>query len=419
MCRRRPRPHSRSTFIGRLLLVLSSLGATAPTVRAGEPPAPVAVEPVFEVLEVEGRVSSGRLTSLAADRIGVAPADGPNREIPLAALVKLSREDGRARAAEGADVVLPDGDRLVNVIIGPATDAAVEVHSYALGKMSVPLDAVLGLIMTPPTDAEELDRLWRRIRTEPRASEVIWLGNGDRVAGTLLGIDDRAVRIQVQGKPMEIDRAGITAIGFDPALLAYDRPKTPYLEATLVDGSRLGIVDFKLEKGHVSALTRFGASLRVPVADVVGLVARTTALDYLTERVVDGHSYVSYLGPVRPYRIDAAVDGRPFQLGGRRFERGLGTQSRTLLAYKLKPGDLRFQALVGVDDRAGPLGSVVFRVMVDDQTRFTSPAMSARDAPRSIDVDLAGAKLLILITEFGERGDVRDLADWIEPRIVR
>ena len=142
-----------------LLLVLCG---APPTVRAGEPPA--AVEPVFEVLEVDGRVSSGRITAVAADRIGVASAEGANREIPLTALVKLSRQDGRARAAEGADVVLPDGDRLVNVIIGPATDVAVEVHSYALGKMSVPLDAVLGLIMTPPTDAEALDRLWRRIR---------------------------------------------------------------------------------------------------------------------------------------------------------------------------------------------------------------------------------------------------------------
>lgn len=415
MHRPRPRPHSRSKLVAPLLLAV--LGAASSGGRAGEPPA--AVEPVFEVLEVDGRVSSGRITAVAADRVGVAPADGPNREIPLTALVKLSREDGRGRVVEGADVVLPDGDRLVNVIIGPATDAAVDVHSYALGKMSVPLDAVLGLIMTPPTDAEALDRLWQRIRTEPRASEVVWLGNGDRIAGTLLGIDDRVVRIQVQGKPMEIDRAGITAIGFDPALTAYDRPKTSYFEATLVDGSRLGIVDFKLEKNQVSAVTRFGVRLRFPLADVVGLVSRTSTVDYLTERTVDGHSYVSYLGPVRPYRIDAAVDGRPFQLGGRRYERGLGAQSRTLLAYKLKPGDRRFQALVGVDDRAGPLGNVVFRVMVDDQTRYTSPPMTARDAPRPIDVDLAGAKLLILITEFGERGDVRDLADWIEPRIVR
>ncbi len=218
---------------------------------------------------------------------------------------------------------------------------------------------------------------------------------------------------------MEIDRSGVTAVGFDPALIAYDRPKTSYLEATLVDGARLGIVDFKLEKNQVSAVTRFGVPLRFPIADVVGLTSRTSTVDYLTERAVDAHDYVSYLGPVRPYRIDAAVDGRPFQLGGRRFERGIGTQSRTLLAYKLKPGDRRFQALVGLDDRAGPLGNVVFRVMVDGQARFTSPAMTARDAPRPIDLDLAGAKLLILITEFGERGDVRDLADWIEPRIIR
>ena len=70
-----------------------------------------------------------------------------------------------------------------------------------------------------------------------------------------------------------------------------------------------------------------------------------------------------------------------FQLGGQPYDRGLGTQSRTLLAYRLKPGDRRFQALVGVDDRAGPLGSVVFRVLVDGKSRFTTPPMSARDTP--------------------------------------
>ncbi len=90
-----------------------------------------------------------------------------------------------------------------------------------------------------------------------------------------------------------------------------------------------------------------------------------------------------------------------------------------MLAYKLKPGDRRFQALVGVDDRAGPLGSVVFRVLTDRTPRVTTPAMSCRDAPLAIDVDISGAKLLILITEFGERGDVRDLADWVEARIIR
>jgi len=128
---------------------------------------------------------------------------------------------------------------------------------------------------------------------------------------------------------------------------------------------------------------------------------------------------VSYVGPTRPYHRDAAVTGHPLRVAGQTFDHGLGTQSRTLLAYRLAPGDRRFQTLVGLDDRAGPQGSVVFRVLLDGREKFASPPMSVRDAPKAIDVDVAGAKVLILVTEFGPRGDVRDYADWIEARIIR
>ena len=90
-----------------------------------------------------------------------------------------------------------------------------------------------------------------------------------------------------------------------------------------------------------------------------------------------------------------------------------------MLAYRIQPGDRRFQALIGVDERAGPLGSVVFRVFIDRQERFKSPAMTDRDPPKPLDIDLAGGKILILVTEFGDRGNVRDLADWAEARIIR
>src|SRR5262249_6739266 len=86
--------------------------------------------------------------------------------------------------------------------------------------------------------------------------------------------------------------------------------------------------------------------------------------------------------------------------------------------YRIEPGDRRLQALVGVDERAGPLGSVVFRVLVDNKPRYQSPPLTDRDAPKPIDLDLAGGKFLILATEFGDRGDVRDLADWVEARVI-
>ena len=71
------------------------------------------------------------------------------------------------------------------------------------------------------------------------------------------------------------------------------------------------------------------------------------------------------------------------------------------------------------DDRAGSLGNVSFKVLVDGEARFESPAMGSNEPPRLVDVDLAGGKLLILITEFAERGDVQDSADWAEARIIR
>jgi hypothetical protein len=113
------------------------------------------------------------------------------------------------------------------------------------------------------------------------------------------------------------------------------------------------------------------------------------------------------------------VEGHPLRLAGQTFDRGIGTQSRTLLAYRLAPGDRRFQVLVGLDDSAGSLGSVVFRVRVDNREPFVTSPMSVRDTPRMIDLDVSGAKRIILDTDFGERGEVRDFADWVEARIIR
>jgi hypothetical protein len=58
-------------------------------------------------------------------------------------------------------------------------------------------------------------------------------------------------------------------------------------------------------------------------------------------------------------------------------------------------------------------------VLVDEKERFASVPLSNRDASQFIDVDVSDGKFLILDTSFGDRGDVRDFADWVEARMVR
>jgi hypothetical protein len=304
-------------------------------------------------------------------------------------------------------------------VIAGATETTLDVQPYSLGNLSVPLDSLLGLVFSLPQDAEAIDATVRRVRDEPRTSEVVWLTNDDQIKGGFLALTEQSLQLRANQKTETIDRTRVAAIGFEPTQVAYPRPERGFLEVTLTDGSRLGVTGPKLEQGHLVAKTRFGAPLKVPVRTIVRMHARTTAVVYLTERAPARVRYIPYIGTARPFYRDSTVEGRPFRLGAQEFDRGIGTTSRTLLAYRIEKGDRRFQASVGVDDRAGPLGNVIFRVLVDAKEVFASPPMSAGDPPRVVDVDLAGGGILILITEFGERGDVRDIADWVEARVVR
>ncbi len=400
-----------------LAILATAPGAADPVPDGGVVPS----DPVFTALQVDGATTSGRIRRLGPeDELVLVPVDGPEQVIPLARLVKLSREGGApASAPEGAVVLFPDGDRLYGNVVGAAEETSLKVLSSTLGDLAIPLESMLGLVLKLPTEADEADTLLSRVRSSPRQTELLWLANGDLLAGGFLGLDEKKIKFQPESGPIELERSGVVALGFDPALVVYPRPQGTFLELALADGSRLGVTAPRVEQGQVVATTRFGTPIRLPLGELAGVYSRSSSIFYLSEREATAQQYVSYVGPTRPYRRDAAVTGHPLRVAGQPFDRGLGTQSRTLLAYRLAPGDRRFQATVGLDDRAGPQGSVVFRVLVDGREKFASPPMSVRDAPRAIDLDVAGAKVVILATEFGPRGDVRDYADWIEARIIR
>jgi hypothetical protein len=407
------RPRRRSALLG-LAAAFALLGADGP--------ASVPSDPVLTALKTDGSIVKGRLRQLGV-KTGVSLAIDDHDKIetiPAAMLVKLERDGSTPPTTnEGAIILFPDGDRLNRSVIGPAGETTLEVQSFGLGTLAIPLDSLLALVLAPPVEGDAVHALVGKIREDTRVSEVLWLANGDRLAGGLLGLDDKKVAFQLPTGKVELDRSGVIALGFDPKLVTYPRPTAPYLELTLIDGSRLGVTDVHVEGGQLQAVARFGQPVKIPLGELAQVHAKNGSVVYLSERSPTLTRYVSYLGPTRPVRTDQAIDGQPLRLGGKIYDRGLGTQSRTYLAYRLEPGVKRLQALVGVDDRAGPLGSVVFRVVVDGAERFASPPMSVRDTPRAVDVDVTGAKSLVLITDFGERGEVRDHADWAEVRLIR
>jgi hypothetical protein len=276
----------------------------------------LASEPLLTGLTVDGRTVSGRITALSAEKVTLEDAEGSREEFSWRSLVKLVRRTGSApESGEGSHLLFPEGDRLRRVIVGATTETTLDVQSHsALGKLTVPLDSVLGLVLTGPSEAEPFEQLWEHVRSDARSSEVVWLANGDRLTGSFLGMDDRAIKLQVEDKAVEIDRTGIVALGFDSAVVSYPRPTSDFLELTLSDGSRLGVTGAKLEKGQLVATARFGQSIHFPLGDLVRIDPRSEAVAYLSERKPDAENYVAFLGPTRAARVDRTIDGHGFQL---------------------------------------------------------------------------------------------------------
>jgi len=381
----------------------------------------VSSDPLFRVQLLDGEVASGRVVRLTAD--GLLTLDSqPAKSIPLGRVVSLATEGESSPAPpEGGLILFPEGDRL-RAIIGVVKDDELEVLPGALGDIStrIPIGSMLGIAFTPPPDRAALAKLTRRLREEPRDSEAIWLANGDRLTGSLLQLGPESLEFQADTGPVTLGRSAIVALEFDQAAVRYPRPEGPFLELTFVDGSRLGVRDATVERGLMTAMTRFGSPLRASLSGIARIVARGDAIRYLADQPPAGSQFVAYLGThPKVFGQNATWDDQPLRLAGQEYDRGLGTLPRTLLAYRIEPSERRFQALVGLDDRAGELANVVFRVLVDGKERFASPPMTRRSTPIPLNVDVSGGKLLILATEFGERGDVQDSADWVDARLVK
>lgn len=154
-------------------------------------------------------------------------------------------------------------------------------------------------------------------------------------------------------------------------------------------------------------------------ASIGGLVVLTTAMTaaagtlYLDE--LDVGAMTTGWGESQGRK---SVDGNPLRIGGVSYDRGVGTHAVGQL--ELDRGDAtRFQALVGVDDEVGDLGTVVFKVLGDQEVLWASDVLSGADpAATPVDVDLSGRSRILLRVEDGGDGIGYDHADWAEARFT-
>jgi hypothetical protein len=142
--------------------------------------------------------------------------------------------------------------------------------------------------------------------------------------------------------------------------------------------------------------------------------------EYLSDRrdrIADSHQDWGKLG----FDVAAYTSGQtpqPIMIRAKQYAKGLGACPGEIVV--LLEGDyLRFEADVGVQPLGSHLGTVVFQVYVDDQKRFDSGVMRARDEAKPVRISLEGANELRLVATDAGDGINCDMANWADARLVR
>ncbi|MBV9124851.1 MAG: NPCBM/NEW2 domain-containing protein [Planctomycetes bacterium] len=320
-------------------------------------------------------------------------------------------------------VLFANGDRLPGRVLGWTGE---RLHFQAvLGngqELDLPLMALSVVWFVPPDDVDDPEWLIRKMATEKRRRDQVWLRNGDLVEGIVTGMDRQVLRLEVARKPVEAALNKVAAVALSSALARLPQSAQPFGRVVVTRGGRLSLAEAHADGSVLTGRTFFGAEVRLSWNEVVALDLRQGRAVYLSDLKPRAYQFTSYLGEGQwPYVPDGSVDGHDLILGGSTFDKGLGMHSASRLSYDLEGRYQRFEARVGLDDRAGRDGRARIGVLVDGKPQDLGgdPELTRTDGPRLIQVNLAGARELTLVVEFGRRGDVQGRVDWADARLIK
>lgn len=382
--------------------------------------------PRVVVRSVEGEPRVAQMRTLSAEVV-VAVADGQPIELPTDDLLAIEFADRKPRQPRDGEVIrLANGDRLFLRV--DSIDKTHLAGRWSAGDdrpIRVPLEAIRHVHFAPPAArralAAELER-----RDEP--GDLLILANGDRVVGELDRFDGETLSIDTAGGALRVPRPALRAIGFDPDLVSIPAQSGRRVTVSLVDGSWFtGRLEPWKERGTLRIAADFGEEVELPIVNVHTLRFLGGRAVYLSDLEPAEYRHTPFLGTAageagQAPRLarDRNVAGGALSLRGIAYPRGLAMPSRGEAVFELDGAFAEFRAAIGIDDSAGGGGNAVFAVEIDGQRVFESPALSGRDATLPVGpIAISGARRLVLIVEYGERGDILDHGDWVDAVVIR
>lgn len=396
-----------------LLAFLSSTGAAAPQDQPGLDVA---------VTTLAGEEVSGRMTQLDDRQLLLTTAAG-DRALTVANLLQVTLQPKASPAAPdiSAWVELVDGTRLVGASF---TAAAGKAKFKSHGQDVEITTRMLAHVRFRQHD-ERLAKQWEDSLSRADASDLIVVRVGenlDYVDGVIKEVTADNVVLELDGETRPLSRERVDGlVFFNPNKPNFGDP------VCIVDaGTPIRARSLKLAEGGFELMTLSGARMTLAAADVRSLDFSAGKLLYLGDVEPDSTDVVKYLGPAIPLELEMhkprrnqSPDGQPLTIEGTSYKKGLGIRSRTELAYRLRNGYRRLEAIAGIDDEVrGKGGNVRLLIKGDDRVLFDETIDDVRGAvPLSLDV--SGVNRLTILVDFGENQGFADHLDLANVRVLK
>jgi hypothetical protein len=371
---------------------------------------------------IEGAAVEGTWSGMAASGAAVLVVDGQKKELPIAELMLLRWVEPPtsrpATTSQPASVYLSDGGLVQGRIVGGDARHLV-IKTAQVPELKLPLESLAAVRFMPGEHPAAAEAFAKTLAARDPAQDTLLVIRDDRVTA-LKGVteslapDGGAFKWRDRSVPIKPD--SVYGLVFAAGV---QKPAAPQARAMLKDGSTWA---GRLVGGDGASVTIElvgGLTAALPVGELCEIRLRSDRVLFLSDLEPAKYAFEAFGTTQWPYRRDRSAANRPMRVGDQSFERGIGMHSQSALTYDL-PGEFsRLAAVIGIDAGAAPLGNVVFRVTADGKEAFNSGPVTGRDAPRTINVAVAGAKRVQLIVEFGEDLDIGDQGDWGNARLIK
>src|SRR5579862_3228412 len=373
----------------------------------------------FDLTTLSGQRSAGQLRELVGDHLTLKSGNAETR-VPLAEVLELRAV--RTKPAVPPDVrrpelTLTDGSRIFWSALRVGNDRQVSVETPQFGKFNVPLNNVASIRLAP-VDAQIADK-WKELSARESTQDMLIIRKGnnlDHLDGTVGAIDEKRIHFVYEGEEVpDVKRENVFAVVF--ARRNGDAGK-PVCEVSALGGDLLKAQTAVWDATGVRIGIGGGAQLTIPAEQVTALDFSLGKVRYLSDMEPREVKYTPFFDQVWTYYRDSPRDGGALRLRNKEYARGLWIHSRTLLKYRLNGDYRRFQAVMGIDQAVAPLGNVHVVLSGDGKTLYESEVRGS-DAPRNLDLDVAGVRELEILVDFGGDLDIADHLDLADAKVIK